>query len=80
MTIFLMFFGMIIFLCAYCLGKYQGRQAGIREGKASMLLELREQSLIEGCCFFCGTQKRSISNEIIKQADTDGMISKKIEE
>jgi hypothetical protein len=74
MTILIIGFGIVIFLSAYCLGKNQGCKAGIREGRASMLLELREQSLIEGCCFFCGAKKRSILSKNTKEEDTEGLV------
>jgi hypothetical protein len=55
--------GVAIFLCAYSIGKQNGRQAGIQQGKSSMLLELREQSLMEGCCILCRARKLMPSNE-----------------
>lgn len=72
MTIFFAL-SIVIFFCAYSLGKHYGRQTGIQEGKSSMLLELREQSLLEGCCFFCGARKQ---NRLIKSEDTNNQLEK----
>lgn len=60
MSILSIIFGLGLFLSAYIVGKHQGYKRGLREGKSSMILELREQSLIEGGCFFC---KKNKSNE-----------------
>jgi hypothetical protein len=62
MSILLVICGLVIFICAYRIGKHQGHAIGFQEGKACMLLELREQSLREGCCLFCNSSKYNISD------------------
>lgn len=69
------FFGLVIILAAYLFGKQQGYKAGYAEGKACMVLELREQSHINGCCFFCGTIKNALEyhNEIVAEDSNENV-------
>lgn len=41
------------FLIGYCLGKRQGRETGLVEGKAVIPLLLRQQSCEQGYCVLC---------------------------
>jgi hypothetical protein len=59
-------------LAGFCFGKNRGRVCGYQEGKTETVLDLRRQSLEQGCCVLCGENKlKAETDRIMLLSPTD---------